>query len=89
MRHDDGHRDAGGRGIADVVKDHGDGEGAVRARDGSGVDQACPGDLIGFLIWAFDLGPAPTVAEGGTRPPDHTTAGSHGRQPRQSAEAGG
>ncbi|MPY35890.1 hypothetical protein FNH09_33060 [Streptomyces adustus] len=71
MRHDDDHHNVGGRGLADVVKDHGDGEAAVRALEAVGVDPACWGDLIGFLVWAFDLGPAPTAAEGGTRPQDH------------------
>ncbi|MFE2579802.1 hypothetical protein [Streptomyces sp. NPDC059378] len=46
-------------------------EAAVRAPEGVGVDRACCGDLIGFLVWAFDLGPASAAAKGGTLPPDH------------------
>ncbi|MER5599172.1 hypothetical protein [Streptomyces sp. NPDC002265] len=49
----------------------GDGEAAVQAPEGVGVERACCGDLIGFLVWAFDLGPASAAAEGGTLPPDH------------------
>ncbi|MGW2823849.1 hypothetical protein ACWC24_23065 [Streptomyces sp. NPDC001443] len=58
-----------------MVKDRGDGGAAVRAPDGEDVDRPCCGDLIGFLVWAFDLGPAPTATEGGALPSDHTGGG--------------
>ncbi|MFD7875011.1 hypothetical protein ACFV5G_13040 [Streptomyces sp. NPDC059766] len=64
-----------GDGDPAVRAPEGDGEAAVRAPEGGGVDRACCGDLIGFLVCAFDLGPASAAAEGGKLPPDHVDGG--------------